>query len=348
MFLRVCSTVGVRHWVLLGACVATALLCVEPVSGQLNRRGFSSRGINPVGSRTSNLRGPVIYGASRPSYNSAYGTYSRGPLNMSSGYFSDLVPFAAGAAAAQNELGGMGDASASDSAASGTRPNIRPRLELGVRDAVTSQVVLRSVQVEVRERIAGCPEPPLSSSWFAAHSDIVPLVANAASSAALTDWESAAQLLGTGQPPHSYDFRPDDLGIIYAFRDGAMQRRAVDLRSEAVALASTKGSSDTPADRRLLGVFAAVPPTDEPVESLLQFALDQTGTLTGYRYEFATQTVQPLQGAWDADTQQVAWRVGDDYALAGLKNMTDDVARCLLFRADGWTQPWILMRVGEP
>ena len=31
----------------------------------------------------------------------------------------------------------------------------------------------------------------------------------------------------------------------------------------------------------------------------------------------------------------------------GLKNLTEDVARALVFREDGWTQPWILMRIPE-
>jgi hypothetical protein len=27
-------------------------------------------------------------------------------------------------------------------------------------------------------------------------------------------------------------------------------------------------------------------------------------------------------------------------------NLTEDLGRFLLFRADGWTQPWISMRIG--
>jgi hypothetical protein len=54
-----------------------------------------------------------------------------------------------------------------------------------------------------------------------------------------------------------------------------------------------------------------------------------------------------VQGAVDLSSQRVAWQVEKDYAEAGLKNLTEDVSRFILFRADGWTQPWILIRVVE-
>ena len=43
----------------------------------------------------------------------------------------------------------------------------------------------------------------------------------------------------------------------------------------------------------------------------------------------------------------MAWHVEGTVWETGLKNLTQDAARMLVFRQDGWTQTWILMRLGE-
>ncbi len=96
-----------------------------------------------------------------------------------------------------------------------------------------------------------------------------------------------------------------------------------------------------------LGVFAAVPPVDQPVTSLLHLVAEASGSISGYQYDFSNDSVQPLKGAIDRSSQRAAWQVGNDFAEVGLKNLTEDVARSLLFRSDGWTQAWILMRLPE-
>jgi hypothetical protein len=63
--------------------------------------------------------------------------------------------------------------------------------------------------------------------------------------------------------------------------------------------------------------------------------------------DLASSEVRPLHGAVDTASQRAAWRAGDDVMAVGLANLTEEVSRALIFRADGWTQPWILMRIDE-
>jgi hypothetical protein len=137
------------------------------------------------------------------------------------------------------------------------------------------------------------------------------------------------------------------MGLIYVYRDESRQERAVDVRGRAIELAKSAASETSEKPAVSLGIFAAIPPVDEPVKSLMQIAISDSGALSGYQYEFATDSMKPMRGAVDLQSQRVAWQVGDDFFETGLKNLTEDVTRSLLFRADGWTQPWILMRIRE-
>ncbi len=349
--MRICSS----FW---GALVIVGILVVHgaagPAAAQASRRGYSSRGVNAVGTRSA-VRGRSIIGSARPAYNSRYGSNVSGPLGFNyipnlGGYYID--PSAAfnfsNDPSMQGELGGQGDnTSQGDGASTGSRPNVRPRLNIADQDAISSIGVLTNIRREIVTQVAACAQKPFTPQWYAAHADVSPLELTAGDPWQRTDWAATGQLVGISSDPYRYDFRPDDFGLIYVFRDETRRERAVDRRRRAIELTQTAGSMTDESDGVSLGVFAAVPPVDEPVKTLLCIAINKSGKVTGYQYEFSTDSVKVLQGAVDPASQLVAWQIGNDFFEAGLKNLTEDVARSLLFRADGWTQPWILMRIPE-
>ncbi len=83
------------------------------------------------------------------------------------------------------------------------------------------------------------------------------------------------------------------------------------------------------------------------MKSLLHLIVGKSGTVSGYQYDFSADSMQPLRGALDRSSQRMAWQVGNVVTQAGLENLTEDLARALVFRDDGWTQAWILMRIPE-
>ena len=114
-----------------------------------------------------------------------------------------------------------------------------------------------------------------------------------------SDWSNVQTLVGADAAPPRYDFRPDNRGLIFVYRDDTQRERAVDARGPAVQLANTAAPADAESPGLSLGVFAAVPPVDEPVKALLHLVISKSGTISGYEYEFATDSMQPLHGALD-------------------------------------------------
>ncbi|MBV8277593.1 MAG: mu-protocadherin-cell-suface protein, partial [Verrucomicrobia bacterium] len=50
-------------------------------------------------------------------------------------------------------------------------------------------------------------------------------------------------------------------------------------------------------------------------------------------------------------TQRVAWKIGSNSSTvieAGLKNLTEDVASCLVHFGTDTTQTWLLVRLKDP
>jgi hypothetical protein len=326
-----------------------------PAAGQIGQRGMSSRGVNAVGSRNTMLRRAAPPVTTGPLNNGAiYGGNAggSGPLNF--GY----IPFFAGPGfyvdPSTANLGGgemsspgeLGPPSALPS--SGSRPSIRPRLNISDPEAMNRTGVLPSIRDTILEQLAQVAERPFTAPWYAAHPSVVPVSVEGDNAWRTCNWTEASQWLGMDAEPQRYDYRPDKNGLILVYRNEAREGRAVDARKPAVQLA---GSSEPVADEPpglSLGIFAAVPPVDEPVQILWHLVLGKSGVVSGNQYDLATDSMQPVGGALDPATQRTAWKAGTAVVETGLKNLTEDVARALVFREDGWTQPWILMRIPEP
>ena len=64
-----------------------------------------------------------------------------------------------------------------------------------------------------------------------------------------------------------------------------------------------------------------------------------------------TDTVKPVQGAVDKQTQRVAWTVGDNKTTvgeAGLYNLTQDEAPAVIHIGSDKVQQWLLVRLAQP
>ncbi len=325
---------------------------VLPAAAQVSRRGFSSRGVNPAGPRTS-PRGPTITGAARSGYNSGYRANTRGPLsgvhapNVGGLRFDFSTPYYfPGDFSAPFELGNQGNSELQgENASPAGRPNVRPRLDVTNPDVLNSDGMLKGIHRTILGQIEACHEKPFTSQWYAAHPNVVPVKLANRNPWRRTNWAEASQLLNITAAPYRYDFRPDKRGLIFVYRNTVRRERAVDMRARSVELAQSMESSRNNSPPVSLGVFAAVPPVDKPVETLLFITLNASGTVSGQQYDFTTDSMTPLRGALERSSQRVAWQVGDDFFEAGLTNLTEDVSRALFFRADGWTQSWILMRI---
>lgn len=345
-----------RYSVVAGGLLSVLLvLCGggDRAAAQQMLRSLGTRGLHPYNTPrsavTPRVTRPMI---NQPAVPNRVNVNPGGPLNFNYTpglegpvfFFFDAANLNDGGDAAQ-----QGDVGLTGGSAAGSlRPSIHPRLDLTDQKATQSVAVLQQIRDAVNAQIAQCAERPLSAEWFAAHSTVAPLSVPSDRLWQGGSWADLQALLGLDAAAQHYDFRPDSGGLIFVYRDGVRRERAVDARKAAGQLAGTPASTEAGLPALPLGVFAAVPPIQAPVQSLLQLVVDQSGAISGYAYDFATDSAAPLHGAVDPDSQRAAWRVAGGVMEAGLVNLTEDVGRALLFRDDGWTQAWILMRVPEP
>ena len=85
-----------------------------------------------------------------------------------------------------------------------------------------------------------------------------------------------------------------------------------------------------------------------PCHRLLHLVVSKSGAVSGYQYDFRHRLDAAAARSIGSGSQRMAWQVENDVMEAGLANLTEDLARALVFREDGWTQAWILMRISEP
>ncbi len=195
--------------------------CAE-VAGQVSQRGYSSRGVNAIGSRSSMQRGRTT----RPANNQSIyrgNANTGGPLK-----FGD-IPIVTGptiffdSSALLNPTGDVSSqsniGSQSGVPSAGSRPSIRPRLNIADQDAMNSSGVLKNIRDTVLGQIAQCAEKPFSPEWYAAHGSVAPVSTKGGNPWGSGSWTEVKQWVGLDAEPQRYDFRPDDRGLIFVYRD---------------------------------------------------------------------------------------------------------------------------------
>jgi hypothetical protein len=99
-----------------------------------------------------------------------------------------------------------------------------------------------------------------------------------------------------------------------------------------------------------LGVFALVRDPAATPHYIMQLAVNKSGGLGGNYTDLVTDTIKPVQGAVDKQTQRVAWTVGGNQNTvgeAGLYNLTQDEAPAVIHIGPDKTQQWLLVRLKQ-
>ena len=259
--------IRVRNHAWMGLLVA---ICLASTLAETSAQQVSRRGITQLGPRTNYpripYRAPLVGAMSNPSVNRGNfggdfgGNYnSGGPLSFDPGAFYsgfantpgqviyvDPTSGAMMSEAMAMEAGfGMQDAAMMEgTTTSGSRPNIRPRINVSTPDAMQTSAVLQRLRQTSLERIALITEKPFSPTWYAAKAHITPVTTVQGNPWATSGWKEVQAWVSIAAEPQRYDFRADDRGLVLVYLNDALQGRAVDERAPMTALAEsapTKG-----------------------------------------------------------------------------------------------------------
>jgi len=159
----------------------------------------------------------------------------------------------------------------------------------------------------------------------------------------------------------SYDY---GVNAVYegddVYVDGKRTASAKEYSQQAIELANT--SEEQPpapmppaegqqAEYLPLGVWAFVQEEKGDAYMFFQISIDKNGVVSGAYKNLLSGETSPISGQVDKKTQRVAWKIGSNSGTvfeAGLKNLTEDVASCLVHFGTDTTQTWLLVRLKDP
>jgi hypothetical protein len=192
-------------------------------------------------------------------------------------------------------------------------------------------------------------------AWYAAHPGAW-YAAGWAAGAAWTaaTWPVAATYIGVAdEPEYTYDFGSN---IVYqnnnVYIGGQDAGTAQQYAQQATDLAVQGQTAAAPptADWKPLGVYALVPGEEKTSNKMFQLAVDKDGIIRGNYYDGVMDTTTPVFGSVNKKTQRAAWTIGktkDRVFEAGLYNLTQPEAPCLVHMGADKTQQWLLVRVEQ-
>lgn len=106
-----------------------------------------------------------------------------------------------------------------------------------------------------------------------------------------------------------------------------------------------------PAEWMPLGVFALAQEEKGDPVMFFQISVNREGVISGGYQSVLTGDQKPIAGKVDKETQNIAWRVGDNietvYATT-LANLTQDVSPLAIHFGKDRVQNWLLVRMPEP
>ena len=106
-----------------------------------------------------------------------------------------------------------------------------------------------------------------------------------------------------------------------------------------------------PAEWLPLGVFALAQEKKGDPVMFFQLSVNRQGVIGGGYESALTGDKKPIAGQVDKDTQNVAWRIGDNkktVLTTTLANLTQDVSTVAVHFGDDRVQTWLLVRMPEP
>ena len=159
----------------------------------------------------------------------------------------------------------------------------------------------------------------------------------------------------------SYDY---GVNVVYegdnVYVDGKREASAEEYSQQAIELANTSEEQPPapmpPAEGQQpeylpLGVWAFVQEEKGDAYMFFQISIDKNGVASGAYKNLLSGETSPISGQVDKKTQRVAWKIGSTSSTvieAGLKNLTEDVASCLVHFGTDTTQTWLLVRLKDP
>ncbi|MBV8585912.1 MAG: hypothetical protein JO308_06465, partial [Verrucomicrobia bacterium] len=159
----------------------------------------------------------------------------------------------------------------------------------------------------------------------------------------------------------SYDY---GVNVVYegddVYVNGRREASAREYSQEAIDLANTPErqppapmppAEGQQAEYLPLGVWAFVPEEKGDAYMFFQISIDQNGVVSGAYKNLLSGETSPISGQVDKKTQRVAWKIGSNSSTvieAGLKNLTEDVASCLVHFDKDTAQTWLLVRLKDP
>src|SRR5690606_27525364 len=100
-----------------------------------------------------------------------------------------------------------------------------------------------------------------------------------------------------------------------------------------------------------LGVWALVQEDQGDAVMFFQLSVKNDGVISGAYVNVMSGEELPVTGQVDRKTQRAAWHIGDQKEKvfeAGMANLTQDQASCLVHMAPGQLQSWLLVRMESP
>jgi hypothetical protein len=163
----------------------------------------------------------------------------------------------------------------------------------------------------------------------------------------------------------SYQAKDSDYGVnvVYegddVYADGKRVASAKEYSQQAITLAnSSKEQPSAPmppedgkqAEYLPLGVWAMVQEEKGDTYMFFQISIDKNGVVTGAFKNLLSGEVSPISGQVDKKSERVAWKIGSNKTVieAGLQNLTEEVASCLVHFDTDTTQTWLLVRLKNP
>lgn len=171
-------------------------------------------------------------------------------------------------------------------------------------------------------------------------------------------WSTVNVFLDAGwNEPVLYDYGTDviyndDLVYVRGEAIGTpveYSRRVIELANpapEVIAEAPVVETEWTP-----LGVWALVQENQGDAVMFFQLSVNKSGLISGAYSNVLTGESQPIEGQVDRATQRAAWHVGEQTEKvfeAGMANLTENQASCMVHFAPGEMQNWLLVRMESP
>jgi hypothetical protein len=190
--------------------------------------------------------------------------------------------------------------------------------------------------------------PQYPGAWRAAAWTAAAAVWGAAS------WSDCSAYCGYAAEPIYYDYGSsvvyqDDTVYISGTPVGTTEQYA----EQAIVIADTGRQAEASKEEEWLslGVFAMIQGERTDSNDLFQLAVNKAGTIRGNFYNVLSDTVVPVYGAVDKNTQRAAWTVGDKKEPiyeAGFANLTKPETTMMVHFGKGRSQQWSLIRVEQP